>query len=213
MGRRPPSRRGLGPARRPQAPPGPPAGLQSLPCGPGKPRQVCGSALPSLPERGAGRGGVRPLPPPCRGAAGGGASATHSLAEGAAGGRGSGTRSRRTRARDGDWFRHCPGPRAGVRVWVTTLPGAGRTHRGRLRLAALPLPRLRASAPDPASACCRSARRVSMMEPARPTPRAPRHRWLRSAEHPAACVSRACAGASGLAARARLVHLRAERAQ
>lgn len=214
VGRRLPSRRSLGPARQPQEPPGPPAGLQPLPCGPGKPRQRSAASAASTAGAGAGRGrGPPPAPSHLRAEGLSGAGPRRLIhwprARPGAGGREPGAAE--PGARDGDWFRRCPGPGAGVwvrvRVRVTTLPRAGRTHRGRLRPAALPPPRLPASAHGPASARRRSGHRVSMMEPARPTPRAPRHRWLRSAERPAACVSCACACASGPAAR--LPHPRA----
>lgn len=115
--------------------------------------------------RGGGGAARRPLPPPFGGAAGGGASATHSLAEAAAGAREPGARGPEIggRVTTLPWGRK-PASGLGIGVWgrLTALPGAGRTHRGRLRPAVLPPPRRRASTRGPASARRRSSCLVSI---------------------------------------------------
>lgn len=178
--------------------PAPPAGLRSLPCGLGGPR--CAGGAASTAERGAGRGRRPTGAPsllPAEGLPGAG---PRRLIHWPRARRGPGARAWRSGAGSDTPRALEPGlgpGKDGPRGRVTSLPGAGRTHRGRLRPAALPPPRRPAWARGPASALRRSGRRVSMMEPARPTRRAPRHRWLRRAARPAACAC-ACACASAL---------------
>lgn len=147
-----------------------------LPCGLGEPCQaVSWPARPGPGELGAGRGRGRPAPPPtflwrgCRGRGLG-----DSFIGGSRGWR-PGIRSQGPGNRGpGD---DAPlGPEAGVRAgdrgsgpgdsaprgWMTSFPGAGRTHCGRLRLAVLPPPRRRASTRGPASARRRSSCLVSI---------------------------------------------------
>lgn len=96
-----------------------------------------------------------------------------------------------SRGPDTAGLRRSSGPRnRGLGAGRRLSPGPGALTAAASARLCCPCPGGRPADPLPPH---RSSRRVSMMEAARLTPRALRHRWLQSIEHPAARIGYGCA--------------------